>query len=349
MVHVSSQQPISTHSSEDHGWVESRQHFAHNQTRKSFLSWNVVVGDFSLPSLENWMLKLTPNSGSGLWVRPFKGLPSLSESIPLDLVYLDASHRVIDLATSFSHSHPARSSQPAASVLVLPSAVISSSGTRCGDLLTVCAADEFMSLQSPDAGASNPSLDTASADRNSGRPSGRVLQFPDFEQSQLSDPAEEAARFITPAPIESIQAEVSAIVSLPLRSRLARWFSPDPLDRRKALRNSVDSLVASFWTGEAPTVHAIRDVSSTGLYVVTEERWYLGTVVRMTLTKADPARPGAKMSVCVGAEAIRWGNDGVGLRFVVENTRRKNRGQPQPMDGADREQLDQFLRGFLHN
>ncbi|MGA3009636.1 MAG: hypothetical protein ABSD72_05185 [Terracidiphilus sp.] len=349
---MSSQQPIPNYSSEDHGWVESRQHFAHNQTRKSFLSWNVVAGDFSFPSLTNRMLKLTPNSGSGLWIRPFKGFPFINESMPLDLVYLDSSHRVIDLVRSFSLSHPSHSSQPAASVLALPSAVISSSDTHRGDLLIICAADEFMSLQGRDAGASSLTLDIAGADRNSDRPGGRVLRFPEFEQAQLNDPSEEAEHFITPALIESTQVKESGNISLPLGSRLARLLYPGrlnrraELDRRKAARNSVGNLVASFWTGGAPTVDVIRDVSSTGLYVVTAERWYLGTVIRMTLTKADPMRSGAKMSICVGAEAIRWGNDGVGLRFVVESTRRKNRGQLQPLDGADRKQLDQFLEGI---
>lgn len=355
MIDVSSQQPMPNYSSGDHGWVESRQHFAHNQTRKSFLSWNVVGGDFSFLSLAKRMLELTPNSGSGLWIRPFKGFPSISVSIPLDLVYLDSSHQVIDLVRSFSHSHPSLSGQPAASVLALPSGVISSSNTQCGDLLIVCAADEFMSLQSVNTGANSPALDVSSADRNSGGPGGRVLRFPDFEQSQLNNPSEEAAHFITTAPIESIQYKESANISPPLRSRLTRWFYPNSLkrrkvlDRRKGIRESVDNLVASFWTGGAPTVHAIRNVSSTGLYVVTAERWYLGTVVRMTLTKADPVRPDAQMSVCVAAEAIRWGNDGVGLRFVVESTRRKNWRQQQPLDGADREQLDRFLRGSLQN
>ena len=350
---MSSQQPTPNYSSEDHGWVEPRQHFAHNQTRKSFLSWNVVGGDFSLPSLANWMLKLTPNCGSGLWIRPFKGLPSLNESMSLDLIYLDAGHRVIDLVRSSPHSHPSPSSQPAASVLALPSAVISSSNTHHGDLLIVCAADEFMSLQGRNAGANSPILDIVSADGDSGRPSGKVLLFPDFEQSQLNNPSEEASHFISPAPIESVQAKERANISKPLGSRLARWLYPSllnrrkELDRRKALRKSVDHLVASFWTGGAPTVDAVRDVSSAGLYVVTAERWYLGTVIRMTLTKADPMRSGAQMSICVVAEAIRWGNDGVGLRFVAENTRRKNRGQHQPLDGADRGQLDQFLEGIV--
>lgn len=297
------------------------------------------------------MLRLTPNSGSGLWIRPFKGFPTINESIPLDLVYLDSSHRVIDLVRSFSHPHLSSSRQPAASVLVLPSAVISSSDTHRGDLLLVCAADEFMSLQNRDAGANSPTLDIAGADRDSGRPSGRLLPFPDFEQPQLNSHSEEATHFITPGPIESVQVKKSASISLPLGSRLARLLYPNRkkvLDRRKAHRESVDNLVASFWTGGAPTVDAIRDVSTTGLYVVTAERWYLGTVVRMTLTKADPMRSGAQISICVRGEAIRWGNDGVGLRFVFESTRRKNRGQQQSLEGADREQLYQFLEGIVN-
>jgi len=207
-----------------------------------------------------------------------------------------------------------------------------------------------MNLQNLDAGAKSRPIAVASPHRTLGQSNVRTLRSPDCERSQLNNPTGEAAHFATPALIDSIEVKQSANTASTLRSCLARWSHLNLLnrkkvpDRRKVTRKAVDNLVASFWTGGAPTVHAIRDISSTGFYLVTAERWYLGTVVRMTLTNTDPVNPGSQMSICVRAETIRWGNDGVGLRFVVESAREKNAGQQQFLEGADREQLNQFLQ-----
>jgi hypothetical protein len=329
--------------------MESRQHSAFNQTRSSFLGLNVVVGDFSFSSLANWLLKLTPDSGAGLWLAPFRGLPSTNECIPFDLVYLDANCRVIDLVESFPHSHLSPSSQPAASVLVLPSKVISSSNTRRGDLLVICAADELTRRRSLAGGARSRIHAVASPFQGPGRPIEREQLFADGEQSQRDHPSEDAALCVASMPIENTQVNGSVKITPSRKGFLARWFSPIPADRRTAPRTLVDNLVASFWTGGAPTVNPVRDISSSGLYVVTTERWYPGTVIRMTLTMRMVVEEALETSICVCAEAMRWGNDGVGLRFTVDHHLKKGLEQYQPVEGADRGQLDQFLRFVLHD
>ena len=70
----------------------------------------------------------------------------------------------------------------------------------------------------------------------------------------------------------------------PPKNWLERWWSPDP---RKAPRELAPGLAAYYWNGAAPKAHAVRDISPTGLYVVTEERWYPGTLVLMTLQRTD--------------------------------------------------------------
>jgi hypothetical protein len=330
--------------------MESRECRAFNQTRNSFLGLNVVVGDFTLPSIASWMLKLTPNSSAGLWIAPFRGLPSINESMPLDLVYLDANCRVIDLVKSFPHFRLSTSSQPAASVLALPSNAISSSDTHRGDLLVICTAEEFAKLQDLEGSARSRTHTVAGPFLISGRPGGRTLVLPGGERSQRGNPSKEAALPIAPKPIESVQVKESGWISPPRQGLLARWFFPTPSsDRRKAVRTSVDNLTASFWTGGVPTGDTVRDISSTGLFVITAERWYPGTVVRMTLTITKAFGEAFETSICVSAEVIRWGNDGVGLRFAVDSHRKKDRGQNQPAEGADRGQLDQFLTRLLHD
>ena len=64
-------------------------------------------------------------------------------------------------------------------------------------------------------------------------------------------------------------------------------------EHRKVQRMKAPLLVAFYWDGAAPTSHAIQDISSTGLYLVTKERWLPGTMVTMTLQRTDTALGGA--------------------------------------------------------
>jgi hypothetical protein len=58
-------------------------------------------------------------------------------------------------------------------------------------------------------------------------------------------------------------------------------------------------------------------VSSTGLYLLTEDRWYPGTLILMTLQDTDGEDHGTKQVISVKVRAVRSGNDGVGLQFVL--------------------------------
>ena len=88
-------------------------------------------------------------------------------------------------------------------------------------------------------------------------------------------------------------------------------------------------------TGSPP----VRDISATGLYVVTEERWYPGTLVLMTLQNTAFGEEVAERTICVHSRAVRWGKDGVGLQFVLT----KDSDDPS-MAAADRKALDRFLQ-----
>ncbi len=65
-------------------------------------------------------------------------------------------------------------------------------------------------------------------------------------------------------------------------------FSKDR-DRRRSDRMPAPKLGVYYWTGAKPEQHEVRDISPTGIYIVTEERWYLGTIVKMTLQMTDSA------------------------------------------------------------
>ena len=336
--------------------VEPGKHCAYNQTRECFLGSDVEAGDFSVASLNARLPSLEPKSGVGLWLVPFRGISPLGVRVPLDLLYLDRNCAVIEAVESFPYFQVSPFSPPAASVLVLPARTIESTQTQRGDQLIVCEPEEMkrrlegLPSSKADAGAAQraaPSQDEA----NRSVP-GRVLQFEDRtrqkrpnEDSPIEDlPSEDHTLVQQPPEKGPVEPEMKNIK--PAKSWLQRLLSPDPPEPRKASRESLPGLAAYFWTGGVSEEHGIRDVSPTGLYVFTTERWYPGTVVRMTLT--DRREPTVERSITVNACVVRWGNDGVGLQFVLQNGRDRRQGQASVVDGmvhgVDKQQVDEFLQ-----
>ena len=332
--------------------MESRQHCAYNQTKGCFLGLDVVAGDFSGAGLNDWTSVLTPNSGAGLWMVPFRGIPATSVRVPLDLVYLDEDCRVIDEVEFFPSFRVSPSSPPAASVLVLPTHSIYSSQTHPGDQLMLCAVEEMtwrleqLSSASGVAGALPRAVQDSSQFRQepSWNPGPVLVQSGGPALLQAEDPYTEQ-RPESHETYEKVFIEPQKSIR-PQRSWLQRWLSPDPPDLRKAPREPAPGLAVYFWTGGVPQAHRIRDISANGLYVVTAERWYPGTQVRMTLTKTDGDEEPAERSITVEAKAVRWGNDGVGLQFVLQNAQKLRGEQSSPFGGVDSKQLNQFLKRF---
>src|SRR5258708_12004957 len=86
--------------------------------------------------------------------------------------------------------------------------------------------------------------------------------------------------------------------------------------RRRAQRHIEPRLVAFYWDGAVPQPRYIRDVSNTGFYLLTDQRWYPGTLITMTLQRTEKSDDGSKSSVAVQAKVIRSGEEGVAVAFV---------------------------------
>ncbi len=130
-------------------------------------------------------------------------------------------------------------------------------------------------------------------------------------------------------------------------SWLTRLLQPDPVDPRNNSRESLSGLIAYYFTGGVSVGHPVRDISPTGMYIVTGERWYPGTVIRVTLT--DRHNPIAERSITVNAKSVRWGSDGVGLEFILEEGKRgksRHASRMELANGMDPEEVDEFLRSY---
>ena len=316
---------------------------AYNQTRECILGLEVAPADLSVAELKALLGKLALKSGEGLWMEPFRGIPDTNMRVPLDLLYLDEDCRVIETVESFPTFH-ANSSLHAASVLALPTHSIYSSQTQPGDQLVLCVAEEMQHRLEQ----------FFSANSAAGGVQSGVLLRGKTSWSGASDVAELADLSTRESPKSSPPKEIGPSqsktenVSQPMGwlERLLSAGSRKP-ELRKAPREPLPGLAAYYWTGAAPKAHSVRDISSTGLFVVTEERWYPGTLVLMTLQETDGREDSAERSISVHSRAVRWGNDGVGLQFIPKDAPEARKGLNTLAHGVDKKELEQFLERLL--
>ena len=115
-------------------------------------------------------------------------------------------------------------------------------------------------------------------------------------------------------------------------------------ERRQARRRKSLALVAYYWDGANPVAHPVRDASSTGFYLFTEHRWYLGTVLAVTLQRTGAEADDPERAVAVNARVVRTGEDGVGFEFLLpENEREASRLPGLPAALIDKKHLKRFL------
>jgi hypothetical protein len=89
------------------------------------------------------------------------------------------------------------------------------------------------------------------------------------------------------------------------------------LPRNRSERRPVPEYVAYYPNETDPKFAHIKDISSTGVYLYTAERWLPGSHVQITFQKIGPPEPDSKRRVTLQARTARWGEDGVGLAFTL--------------------------------
>jgi hypothetical protein len=93
-----------------------------------------------------------------------------------------------------------------------------------------------------------------------------------------------------------------------------------------------------YWDGSAPAGHRLRDVSETGAFLFTAERWYPGTIIRLLLQENAPAiggetAVGTPASASIPARVVRHGSDGVAVEFLFRSA-------------EDRQLLERLIAGM---
>jgi len=123
-------------------------------------------------------------------------------------------------------------------------------------------------------------------------------------------------------------------------------FTPDPRIEKRLVPAGV---VAHCWDGSAPRPRDVLNISLSGAYLRTNERWYPDTVIKIVLQfdagpsnrRAEPG-PVAPITFCLLAQVVRSGPDGVGLRFLFRD-QGNERQKRYPECATDRRTLRRFL------
>jgi hypothetical protein len=129
-----------------------------------------------------------------------------------------------------------------------------------------------------------------------------------------------------------------------LRSRFKHWLNPvaTPSDRRKTSRRYVPGVVAHYFTGGGPKPKDVADISMSGMYLLTDDRWMPGTMIQMTLQKPC-ARGERKQSINVLSRIVRRGSDGVAIEFIMPEGLSHIGHDIQPSQATDKFALARFL------
>lgn len=128
-----------------------------------------------------------------------------------------------------------------------------------------------------------------------------------------------------------------------LTIRFLRWLFPE-VNQRRAERYPTPGLVAYYWTGGAPHSYHVGDMSATGLFLLTKERWAPGTLIQMTLQQQDGKQHTAESSICVLSEVVRWSENGAGFNFILTDYENVLNYGIMPGEAIDRKSVERFLQ-----
>jgi hypothetical protein len=317
--------------------MEIRKYCVYNQTRESFLSLGVIVADSPLKQLKVLIENLSVKADNGLWLMPFRGMPASRGQSPVDLIYLDEDYRVMQAIESFPNSAFEPMRAQCASGLVLAPHTIFSSQTQPGDQLVICVAEEM------ERRLENTVDHTTVAHFQQGAISARSRVYPliDVSAEPQTNGHTIEMQVAHQRLVEKETAELEALKNASWFIRFMRWLSTD---RRNAKRHPLPGLVAYYWTGGAPQAYHIGDISAGGVYLLTDERWFPGTMILMTLQRTNTDGEDPDDYIAVQTKVTRWGSDGVGLCFVPSNAVALDSGIILPETGVGKKALLRFVQ-----
>jgi hypothetical protein len=264
---------------------------------------------------------------TGLWLNHFRGIPKGPRLSRFDVIYLDERATVLSCVENFTEVEFKLLEQEAASAVILAAHSLAKVNVQPGDQLRVCRAGKVLA-GFPDNGETPADTQICIREGMAG------AACREKQRGEASLNTNDVA-----APATEISNQ-----KLSLKQKFLFWLfpKPDDGDRRRGKRLPAANLVAYYWTGGAPQAYKLAEISQSGLYLFTEERWLPGTRIVMTLQRESDPTETEEISR-VESEVVRWGEDGVAFRFVESGFVDLNTGQIVEGRKFDRAAFDQFL------
>jgi PilZ domain len=99
-----------------------------------------------------------------------------------------------------------------------------------------------------------------------------------------------------------------------LKRTVQKFAGPE---RPRAERRTASGLAASYGLDPTFTPARIKNISATGIYLITEKRLRTGELITLTLEEEGEAENSPELQISVHARVARQGEDGIGLSFVL--------------------------------
>jgi hypothetical protein len=99
-----------------------------------------------------------------------------------------------------------------------------------------------------------------------------------------------------------------------LKRAVQKFAEPE---RPRAERRTASGLAASYGLDPTFTPASIKNISATGIYLVTEKRLRTGELITLTLEEEGEPENSSELQISVHARVARQGEDGIGLAFVL--------------------------------
>ncbi|MGO4517420.1 DUF192 domain-containing protein [Terriglobus sp. 2YAB30_2] len=118
--------------------------------------------------------------------------------------------------------------------------------------------------------------------------------------------------------------------------------------RRKDLGDN-PPLVAHYWDGGAPLAHKVQKISSDRLYLVTDQRWYPGTLVMLSLQREDVPATDPNRAITVKGQVVGADENGVFFLLVLPEKKGRDFSREVLPGGADKKTFRAFLKRLQEN
>lgn len=234
---------------------------------------------------------------AGIWMAPFHAIAFVPRLAAYDIVYLNANERMIDMRELESGTDYPAYMQIPASILILPPRTIATTEIKIGDKLLMYIPSQAGAFPDQEAIAAAAAGKQATVFMQPGTPVDPTTIVPPLPQPPAPPPPSK-----------------SPIV------RFLRWVDPKlvtPPELRASSRRPAPELVAYRWVKGSAISFPVGDISSTGVYLLTDERWPLGEQLTLVLQREGPLESDLRRQVTMHAEVVRYGDQGLGLRFLL--------------------------------